>query len=496
MEKIYQIELRISTSHAITPLFSAVQGDTGTRKIEASILNDDGTVFENETGITAEYWSKKPDGNGTQHSATITASSSAFKVGVTLSEQDLAAPGRVYAAIVLKKSDTILASMPFWFTVVPIPVGENIDSTSDYELITEAVEAATQAAELAQEAAEHQPIISPNNGHWLIWDASEGEYVDTGIPAAGAEGVVLYSASQSLTTQQKAQARSNIGAAGTDTATTSADGLMSATDKGKLDGIDTGANAYTHPAYTSRTGKPTADQTPAFGDTFTVSQIESDGTGHVTGATDRTVKIPDTEASSSAKGLMSSTDKSNLDTLHTDAIRKTAQTLTDAEKGQARTNIGAASSADLDTVAGDIAQAYDSTATYAVGDYCIHDNVLYKCSTAISTAEAWTAAHWTAVVVMDEVSDLEAKVDANAVLAKVYIVTTPAFTSLPYTYPASGTDNNITTDMVCIKGDLSVPSAQGSDWTVNTDTAGKATISGTFSGSTGTTLTMYLMKSR
>ena len=51
---------------------------------------------------------------------------------------------------------------------------------------------------------------------------------------------------------------------------------------------------YTHPTYTARTGKPTANQTPAFGGTATVSQITSDTTGHVTGATDRTITIPST----------------------------------------------------------------------------------------------------------------------------------------------------------------------------------------------------------
>ncbi len=99
----------------------------------------------------------------------------------------------------------------------------------------------------------------------------------------------------------------------TETATTTANGLMSATDKAKLDGIEAEANAYTHPAYTARTGQPTANKTPGFGETFTVSQIKSDATGHVTAATNRTVKIPDTEATQSAAGLMSSTDKAKLD---------------------------------------------------------------------------------------------------------------------------------------------------------------------------------------
>lgn len=49
-----------------------------------------------------------------------------------------------------------------------------------------------------------------------------------------------------------------------------------------------------------------------------------------------------------------------------------------------------------------LADEYSSSATYAVGDYCVHDNKVYRCTTAISTAEAWTGAHWTYVIISDE----------------------------------------------------------------------------------------------
>lgn len=67
-----------------------------------------------------------------------------------------------------------------------------------------------------------------------------------------------------------------------------------------------------HPTYTAQTGKPTSNQTPGFGDTFMISQIVSNGTGHVTAATDRTVKIPDAIATTSTNGLMSAADKVKL----------------------------------------------------------------------------------------------------------------------------------------------------------------------------------------
>lgn len=52
---------------------------------------------------------------------------------------------------------------------------------------------------------------------------------------------------------------------------------------------------------------------------------------------------------------------------------------------------------------------YDSTKNYSVGDYVVYDGALYRCTTAITTAEAWTAAHWTQVALADDVSDLKSE---------------------------------------------------------------------------------------
>lgn len=54
-----------------------------------------------------------------------------------------------------------------------------------------------------------------------------------------------------------------------------------------------------------------------------------------------------------------------------------------------------------------IAGTYDSTKTYAVGDYVWYDGSLYRCTTAITTAEAWTSGHWTAAVLGNDVYDLK-----------------------------------------------------------------------------------------
>ena len=141
--------------------------------------------------------------------------------------------------------------------------------------------------------------------------------------------------------------------------TQSTAGFMIANDKKKLDGIDTNANnyahpttagnkhipaggksgqilrwssdgtaiwgddndtVYTHPAHTARTGVPAANQTPAFGGTFSVSQPVSDASGHVTAINEKTVKIPNSVASNVKSGLMSADDKIRLDNIPDDVF--------------------------------------------------------------------------------------------------------------------------------------------------------------------------------
>ena len=56
-----------------------------------------------------------------------------------------------------------------------------------------------------------------------------------------------------------------------------------------------------------------------------------------------------------------------------------------------------------DTVA-NFAPDYSPSGTYAVGDYVIHNGLLYRCKTAIASGEAWTSGHWTQVNTGGELS--------------------------------------------------------------------------------------------
>lgn len=97
-----------------------------------------------------------------------------------------------------------------------------------------------------------------------------------------------------------------------DVATSSANGLMSASDKAKLNGIASGANKYTHPGYTAHSSglyKVTVDSTGHVSSVASVAKSDITALGIPGQDTNTTYS----DATTSAHGLMSAADKSNLD---------------------------------------------------------------------------------------------------------------------------------------------------------------------------------------
>ena len=58
-----------------------------------------------------------------------------------------------------------------------------------------------------------------------------------------------------------------------------------------------------------------------------------------------------------------------------------------------------------------VSDEYSATNTYAVGDYCIHENVLYKCKTAITTGEAFDSNKWVQTTCGTEFGELNSNLD-------------------------------------------------------------------------------------
>lgn len=57
-----------------------------------------------------------------------------------------------------------------------------------------------------------------------------------------------------------------------------------------------------------------------------------------------------------------------------------------------------------------VSDEYSATNTYAVGDYCIHENILYKCKTAITTGEAFDSNKWIQTTCGTEFGELNSNV--------------------------------------------------------------------------------------
>ena len=65
----------------------------------------------------------------------------------------------------------------------------------------------------------------------------------------------------------------------------------------------------------------------------------------------------------------------------------------------------------LNALGNDIALPYDNTATYSVGDYTIYNNALYRCITAIATAEDFDSTKWTAITIGGELKSHDTRIN-------------------------------------------------------------------------------------
>lgn len=198
---------------------------------------------------------------------------------------------------------------------------------------------------------------------------------------------------------------------------------------------------------------------------------------------------------------------------------------------------------DITDILSYLAPEYSSSSRYWVGNCCIHDGVLYKCTTPISSSgEEWNPEHWTTtdiasligplgrlsttaqsdlISAINEVdghadlnaacigtlayltttaqsnlvaaiNEVDAHADANAAAIEnigfhsLKVVTLAGITSLPKTFTAQG----ITADHKLIQEGsayVSPRSSMADGWTLTTGN-GTITVSGTFSGSTSTTI--------
>ena len=76
-----------------------------------------------------------------------------------------------------------------------------------------------------------------------------------------------------------------------------------------------------------------------------------------------------------------------------------------------KTNAGSHKHDDLYYPKDGVTDEFDSTKTYAVGEYCIYENKLYKCTTAITTGENFNSAKWEATTIGNVIAEIEKEVN-------------------------------------------------------------------------------------
>lgn len=92
-----------------------------------------------------------------------------------------------------------------------------------------------------------------------------------------------------------------------------------------------------------------------------------------------------------------------------EVVMYTAQTLDDAQKAQARKNIGAADEETVNQLKNDITDVWSPTVIYKAGDYCIYNNVLYKCKTQNQNS-APPSADWETCTISGELLSATARI--------------------------------------------------------------------------------------
>ena len=121
-----------------------------------------------------------------------------------------------------------------------------------------------------------------------------------------------------------------------------------------------------------------------------------------------------TWTSSSIRGATGATPNLTIGTVTTGAAGTDASASITGTAENPVLNLTIPKGADGDVSSASIASVYDATKTYAVGDYVWYSGQLYKCTTAISIAEAWTSAHWEASKIADDVKDLKSSINEHS----------------------------------------------------------------------------------
>ena len=275
----------------------------GTAKWANPVESSYDLATSEENGLMSATDKEKLDGiaanaNNYSHPSFTQRAAGLYKV--TVNNQ-----GHVTNAVAVTKEDITNLGIPAQDTNTTYEVA----TTSNAGLMSAADK--TKLNNIAENANNYTHPNTPGNKH---------------IPAGGSEGQILQYASNG--TAKWATIEETV----YDEATSEKSGLMSASDKEKLDGIAANANKYTHPSYTQRQSglyKVTVDNTGHVSAVAAVTKSDITALGIPAQDTNTTYTV----ATTSKDGLMSSEDKTKLDGIASGANKYTHPSFTQRVSG-------------------------------------------------------------------------------------------------------------------------------------------------------------------
>ena len=271
-----QQEINLNMIPHSSPVIVRVdQYDTGTGRIVAHLYDGD-TPYTPGAGATAKIQGTKPDKKGFEYNATISTNT----VTADLEQQMSCVYGPVRCQFVVTEASGRTGTFAFILSVQQSALEDDTDISET--VLPDIIDAAEHNADRAEAAADraeaaslHYPYIGANK-NWYEWNPATEQYIDTGIKAEGSvynaglgiditgdvisvdtdntptdgsmkpitsnavyDGLALKQ--DNLTAGSFIDITSNVISATYTDATQNDSGLMSAADKTKLDGIESGA---------------------------------------------------------------------------------------------------------------------------------------------------------------------------------------------------------------------------------------------------------------